>query len=260
MVDKKGKKVHYQSIQKLSQGRRKMNVLSKIIRNGHFVWCPLERTLAQHGCKRCKGRLYLTAMLLAVVTAFIEFWGSSQTGSLSLGSDAWHVVFDSLGYFIGAVDALLVARFIKDRNDTLRIKRVLEIVIAVFIILAATIILAESLGRMQARSIPDIRHNGLLFSVALFGLGVNVLLLFVFRLFAVGHSHGTNRNGHNQSDKILSANIWHTLGDTVSSLLVIANSIIFSLTSQPQWHYLDLVVSAIIAFFLLYQGIRTMWQ
>lgn len=239
-----------------------MNVLSKIVRNGHFVWCPLERTLAYHGCKRCKGILYLAAMLLAGVTALIEFWGSFQTGSLSLGSDAWHVVFDGLGYFIGAVDALLVARFTKNRNTALLIKRVLEIVIAVFIVSAATIILIESFGRMQARSIPDIRHNGLLFFVALFGLGVNVLLLFVFRLFAVGHSHshGTNHNDHDQSDRILSANIWHTFGDAASSFLVIVNSIIFSLTSQPQWHYLDLVVSAIIASFLLYQGIRTIRQ
>lgn len=235
-----------------------MNVLSKVIRNRHFVWCSVERTLARHDCKQCKGTMYLFAMFLAGITAFLEFWGSSKTGSLSLGSDAWHVVFDGLGYFIGVVDAFLITKFFTDRVIARRVKRLMEITIALFVILTAVFILDESFDRMRTRNIPEMSNNTLLFSVALFGLATNIFLLRVFKLFAVDHCGGINHS--HQDDKILSANIWHTLGDAVSSLLVIVNSIVFSFTSQPEWHYLDLVASAVIASFLLYQGIRTIRQ
>lgn len=242
---------------KLSSKEGIMHVLSKVVRNGHFVWCPVERTLAQGSCQRCKGTAYLFAMLFSGATAVLEFWGSSETRSLSLGSDAWHVVFDSLGYLIGAADALLVGYLVHDRATVASIKRGLEVTVGIFISLAALLILYESLGRLWASHVPEIQQAGLLFFVATAGLVVNVALLFLFQRFAIGHSHGGASHEHQvPRDRILEANVWHTLGDAVSSALVIANAVIFSFTSEPSLRYLDLVVSAVIATLILYQGVR----
>jgi len=75
------------------------------VRQGHFLWCPAayqSQTLAAD-CFKCKAQGYLIAFVLGMG---IAVWNSGEatlrTVSLLL-SDAWHVVFDVLGYGIGIV-------------------------------------------------------------------------------------------------------------------------------------------------------------
>lgn len=237
-----------------------MNVLSLVpfVRNGHFNWCPVDRGLVRRDCQRCQGEMYLLAMVVAVMVAWYEFWGSEHTGSLSLQSDAWHVVSDGLGYLIGLVYALLSLYRVSRLTIREQLKYVLEFLMAAFLIVTAVNIGFGSVAQLWLGQAPVIEHSGVLFQVALIGLMANVALLLLFHAFGVGHAHDhSSEHDHAHShdgNPILRGNFWHTLADTVSSVLVIGNGVIFSVTSNPTWRYLDLVVSIGIAGLLFWQG------
>lgn len=234
---------------------------NRFVRNGHFSWCPAPRILGHHECQRCHGQLYWSAFLVTIVVAALEFWGSQETGSVSLWSDAWHMVGDAFGYIIGGVYALLVWFRLLKAKGLYRAKGICGNLLGAFLILTAAVVFADAFGRLWWGPLPIVKQSGLLFSVAVIGLVVNGGLMLLFFSFGLGHDHG-GQTGHNHShgasgNVILRANFWHTFGDAASSLLVVVNAIIFSLTDNPAWGYLDLTVSLVIAALLFYQGIRT---
>ena len=238
-----------------------MNVLSSVllIRDRHFSWCPTERTLVARDCHRCQGQLYAFAVVLAALVAALEFFGSRETGSRSLWSDAWHVASDGFGYLIGGAYALLALYQVWKPQDLVRLRKWCETAIGMLLVVVAINIFGESGYRLWFGVLPDIRRDGLLLGIAVLGLLANLFLLMLFWAFGVHHDHGGAAGHHHQHgagpDKILQGNFWHTASDTASSFLVIANAVIFSLTTNPAWGYLDLSVSIIIAGVLFWQGV-----
>lgn len=238
-----------------------MNVLFSVlpIRGKHFTWCPNERIIVARNCYRCQGQFYAFALVLAVAVAALEFFGSRETGSQSLWSDAWHVASDALGYLIGMVYALLALYRVWKSQDLTRLREWCEIAIGILLVVVAVRIFGESGYRLWFGLLPDIRQDELLLGIAVLGLAANLFLLVLFWAFGIHHDHGGAMGHHHQhgsgADKILQGNFWHTVSDTVSSLLVIVNAVIFSLTTNPAWGYLDLSVSLAIALVLFSQGV-----
>lgn len=211
-------------------------------------------------CQRCHGQMYLFALVVMGLTAWLEFWGSYRTASTALFSDAWHVVFDGFGYLVGAVYAPFALYHIVAMERLKHLRRWCELAIAVFLVVTAFVIFGKALHQMWFGYLPHIERSGLLFTVASVGLGANFLLLVLFQAFGLNHDHGEGKDHSHQygrigANRILQGNIWHTLSDTISSLLVIVNAVIFSLSDNPTWRYLDPSVSVIIALALFWQGV-----
>lgn len=231
-----------------------------LVRSGHFSWCSVPRTLGHHECQRCHGQLYGFALVITIVVAALEFWGSQETGSVSLWSDAWHMVGDAFGYAIGGGYALLALSRLLKTEGLKWVRGACEFLLGAFLVLTACGIFADAGGRLWWGVLPVVEHSGLLFSVAVTGLVVNGGLMFLFLSFGLGHGHDSQTHDHAHrasGNAILRANFWHTFGDAASSLLVVLNAIIFSVTDNPVWGRLDLAVSLVIAGVLFYQGIAT---
>ncbi|MFZ3032370.1 MAG: cation transporter [Candidatus Moraniibacteriota bacterium] len=173
------------------------------------------------------------------------------------------MVSDALSYAMSGAYALLVLFHILRGERLDLVRKVCEFFLGAFLVLTAFGIFADAGGRLWWGMLPVVEHGSLLFSVAAIGFAVNGSLLLLFRTFGLGHDHGSQaQHGHNHShgtsgDTILRANFWHTFGDAASSLLVMVNAIVFSITDDPVWGRLDLAVSLVIAAVLFYQGIAT---
>lgn len=226
--------------------------LTPFVRSGHFFWCVAERTVGHRECQYCRFQLYAGALLVSLVIAGIEFWGSRYTQSASLWSDAWHVASDGLGYGIGGSYAFLVSRRILSKGGQVRFKRWCEFFLGMLLVLSGCMLLVDALGDLWQSRIPTIIEQGVLLGVAILGLLTNGVLLLLFHAFGAGHAHaGHSHNG----DKLLQGNFWHTFGDTASSGLVVMNASIVSWSPYLVSGYVDLTVSAVIASILLWQGI-----
>lgn len=231
------------------------------IEDGHFRWCP-ERHKSppecahdDHGCDRCKAWVYIGAIILSTLVAYLEFWGSGTTASLSLGSDAWHMAFDAFGYCIGFVGTVSVIWLHFSEKRTGKIEKYLEVLMALFLIATATFIFYEVGGRMWHGNVPNIVESRLLLAIAALGLAVNLVFLAFFQALKMGHAHGDDAHAHMHEDKILSANFWHTLGDAASSAMVVGNGIVYQLSRDPSsWFFLEFPVSLFIAGLLAWQG------
>ena len=234
------------------------------VRQGHFLWCPAayqSQTLAAD-CFKCKAQGYLIAFVLGIGIAGLEFWGSHITHSLSLLSDAWHVVFDVLGYGIGIV---AMHRMYGMREDASRVaveRKRFEGWMAFFLLVAATVILMEALQRAFYGA-PEIVETFRMLVVTLIGLLFNVVTYFLFKNLAIQHEHGdgevcshAHQHTHERRDDILRANMLHTLLDAFASVLVVALSVVFMITSDPRFRYLDLLGAIVICGFLFHQAYK----
>lgn len=204
------------------------------------------------------------AIVLYAIVACLEFWGSGQTASLSLESDAWHMVFDAFGYCIGLIGVLSVFRFHRSEQRIEENKRRLEILMGLFLIGTALAIFYKVGGRLWLGDVPEIIEGQLLLSIAAVGLLANIVFLALFWALKTGHAHGDGHHhdhsrAHAGTDKILSANIWHTVSDAVSSAMVFGNSITYENTSDPAWFFLEFPVAFIIAGLLFGQGWRILF-
>lgn len=243
-----------------------MNTLSQFlpIRDGHFRWCGERQSHSaacshSYGCYRCKAEAYAYAIFSYAAVAFVEFWGSGQTASLSLGSDAWHMVFDTFGYCIGLVGALSVIWFRHTEQRVERDERRLEILMALFLIGTALAISYQVGWRLWQGAVPEIVESQLLLRIAALGLLANVIFLAFFWALKIPYAHGDGHlrddmHTHGGEDRILSANIWHTASDMLSSAMVVGNGIIYQMTSDSSWFLLEFPVSLIIAGLLFRQG------
>jgi len=236
-----------------------MNVLLRAlpVRGGHFIWCPVERTLGHRDCYRCQGQLYGFASIFAGLVTLLEFSGYRWTGSQSLWGDAWHVGSDFVGYLIGLGYAGVVVYQFLTTLTRQRFKEFSEFLLGALLVLSGWSILVDSVLRFWSGRVPEIEHVGLLIGIAFIGLVANVILFALFWSFGIEHDHDNHGNGccGHEENLILKGNLWHTFGDTGSSLLVVMNGCIFWFSSEPGLRYLDLVGAAGIAIILLWHGL-----
>ncbi len=209
-------------------------------RGGHFSWCT--RVDEHHGCFSCKSQAYLFAFGFSLLLFVFELYGGLVTGSLGLLSDAFHVLFDALGYLIGLAAVRHGMMVAADHARFHDVQSRYEALMGLFLSIVAFFIFEEAYERFMIGVPPEIIEISLLFWVAFAGLMGNLAVLQMFRLFSA-------------QDKILRANIWHTFGDAVSSVFVVLNAAIFAFTTDPFWHYLDIVASVLIASLLLWQAV-----
>lgn len=229
------------------------------IRDGHFFWCGNISRINKHGCFRCLFQVYLIALVFNVAIGVLEFYGSSRTHSLSLLSDAFHVVFDSFTYLTGLLAAWHGSRVSHDNERFEKSQLRFRMITAFLIAFASLVILNEVWKRFQVDTPPEIFETGLLFQIASIGLVGNVIVLVMLWLFGIEHEHEGCNHSHGR-DEILRANLLHTLGDVFSSVLVVANAAIFSFSSNPLWRYLDVIVSVLIALLLLAQAKKMLFD
>jgi len=211
----------------------------------------MDRYDPEGGCVRCKTRLYWFAILVTGLIAWFEFWGSGITGSRSLFADAWHVVSDGMGYLIGVFALRMVKNTLSGKQS--QVKRRFEVLVASFILVVGLHMFVTSAGHIYNREIPLITSNRLLVVVAFVGLMANLFLFFLFRALRVGHGHGGHNHVH--EDGVLQMNIVHTLGDAATSFMVLMNALLFLIFPDRRIVYLDLLVSCVIALWLIWQAL-----
>lgn len=151
---------------------------------------------------------------------FVEFVYGFWTNSLSLISDASHMLFDCMALAIGLV-ASVVARWSADDKYTYgygRFEVLSGFCNGLLLLFIAFMVLMEGLERLFDP--PEVHTENLLL-VAVLGFCVNIVGLVAFHDFGGdghGHSHAHNDNMHGV--------FLHILADTLGSLGVIVSAIL----------------------------------
>jgi cobalt-zinc-cadmium efflux system protein len=174
---------------------------------------------------------------------FIEAVGSWFSHSLALLADSFHVLAD-----LGGVFVTLLATHLAERPQTAKRSYGyyrLEVLAALFngcILLGlAFFIMKSAYGRLAQ---PTEIHANLMLWVAIFGLAINVWMLFVLR---PAHDHNLNLRGA----------YLHVLGDTISSIAVIAGGIAIYFTGHV---WIDSVASIVVALIISSMAVRLVWD
>lgn len=152
----------------------------------------------------------VAALAICAVAVAAEVVGGVLAHSLALLTDAAHLLSDLSGYLIGLF-ALWAVSLQASQKSSFGYHRVeiLGALLSILVIWAVTgVLVLEAISRIYN---PQPVDGPVMFGVAVFGLGVNLLLLSV--LGAHGHSHGGGGAGHG-----------HAHGDADSSPMSISTS------------------------------------
>jgi cobalt-zinc-cadmium efflux system protein len=167
-----------------------------------------------------------------------ELVGGLVSGSLALLSDAGHMFTDVLALGLSMM-AMVISRKPSDRRATFGYQRIgllAAVINALTLVFIAFFIFYEAYHRFQS---PPELQTGMMLLVATFGLAGNILIALI-----LGGGH-TNLN-------IKSA--WlHVIGDALSSVGVIISGIVIYYSG---WTYADPIASILIAFIILFGGVR----
>lgn len=183
---------------------------------------------------------FLWALSLTVLVLVAEVAGGLWTHSLALLSDAAHVLMDVVALGLSYVALRLAARDPSDRHSFgLHRAEVLAAVIngGTLLVIAVGIFL-EAARRLQE---PEPVKSLEMLLIAAAGLAVNVVVMLILR----GHDH---ENGHGPEDLNVRSAWLHVLGDTLSSIGVIAAGLVMWRTG---WMLLDPLMSIAIGAVLL---------
>lgn len=180
--------------------------MQPIIRRGHFYWCPTRLNTCS-----CKLYGYGVAASLALGVGSVEFWGSNISESLSLLSDAWHMLSDCPVYLVAGV-----AFFLKRKHPLEALK--LDNKGGKFISWVLTIIAIFTLGNALYRLFdPILIVSGLALKVAGVGFVTNLVMFALLHALHIDHENG--EEAHN--DETHYGAVIHTLIDTGLSLVAI---------------------------------------
>ncbi len=177
------------------------------------------------------------ALVLIIMVA--EILGGVFSNSLALLSDAGHMFTDALALGL-SLFAMNLARRPATSTKTFGYHRA-EIMAALangtVLILVSAIIFYEAYQRfLQAPTV----KSPLMLIVAGIGLIANIISIFLLRR----HSHKSIN---------IKAAFWHVVGDTMSSVGVIAAAIIIQLTG---WTYADPILAVVIGIVILAGAVR----
>ncbi len=184
-------------------------------------------------------RKLLFVILLNLIITIAEVVGGLLSGSLALLSDAIHNLSDTMAMVISYL-AMLISRKPRNERKTYgynRAQTLAAFINASFLLLISAYLIYESIIRFLH---PEPIKSGLMIVVAAIGLASNFLSVVLL------HSHS-------KASLNLRSSYLHLLGDTVSSVGVIAGGIAIHL-----WHvyWLDPLVTVLIALYIL----RETWQ
>jgi len=190
--------------------------------------------LAAHAGKKA----LLISFILITVFMFVEFIGGMMSGSLALMSDAGHMLSDAVALGL-SLSAVMAGQRGATKHKTYGYRR-FEVLAAFFnaitIFLIAVFILKEAVARIQN---PAPILSGPMFIIAIAGLLVNIIVLFILR----GGSHKENIN--------VKSALVHVLGDLLGSIgVIIAAALIYFFG----WYIADPIISVVVAFLILYSA------
>ncbi len=197
-----------------------------------------EHQRAAHGAGASVRRLGVSLGLTATVMV-AEAVGGVVSGSLSLVSDAGHMLTDAGALGLALVAAYLCTRPADDRRTFgYRRAEVLAAQINVGALLVLSVWIGwEAIGRLGAGGHPiDLRHMAV---VAAIGLAANLAILWVLH-----QEHGLNARSA----------FLHVVSDTVSSVAILAGAGAIAL--RPDLWWIDPVLSLAIAVLILWGAVR----
>lgn len=177
------------------------------------------------------------ALLITTFFFLVEVAGGLLSGSLALISDAGHMFSDlfSLLLSLGAMNLALQLPTKQQTYGYHRVEILAAFINSILLILLSTFILWEAYQRFLN---PTPVQGGLMLIVACIGLAVNLGVMFLL--------HGS----HNLN--IRSAFL-HVVGDTISSVAVIAAAVWISFTGQV---IADPILSGFIAVLIVISAVR----
>lgn len=178
-------------------------------------------------------------LFLVLVIMVAEILGGIFSNSLALLSDAGHMLTDALALGLSLL-AMNLARRPATATKTfgyLRAEIMAALANGVVLILISVVIFYEAYQRFQATAIIK---GPLMLIVAGIGLVANIIGLFLLR------------RGSRKSINVKAA-FWHIIGDTMSSVGVIAAGIIIQLTG---WTLADPILAIVIGVVILWGAVR----
>ena len=189
---------------------------------------------ANHGNNNSRSRLKIT-LAIVVVIMVAEVVGGFLSNSLALLGDAGHMLVDglALGLSLFAITMAMRPATLSKTYGYHRVEIMAALANGVTLVLVAAYIFYEAYQRFLD---PPVVRAPLMLVVASIGLVANIIGVFLLR----GADHG-NLN--------VRAAFWHIMGDTISSVGVIAGGIIIAI--KPQWGIVDPIVAVAIGLIIL---------
>ena len=189
-------------------------------------------------------RLFLS-LLVTIIILIAEVVGGIMSHSLSLLSDAGHVLTDAFALGLSLV-ALLIMKRPSDHRATYgyqRIGLVAALINGISLVVIALFIFIEAYKRYYAP--PEI-NTSVMLPIAIAGLAGNLIMAWI-----LGHKH----------DDLNMKSAWlHVLGDTISSVGVIVAGLVIHYTG---WVFADTIASGIVGIMIVVGGTRvvkeTLW-
>ena len=191
-------------------------------------------------------RHILLFLCMTFAFMFIEFFYGLMSNSLSLISDAGHMMLDCMGLVIGLL-ASYISRVKPNRIFTYgygRFETLSGFVNGVFLVFVALSVALEALERLAAP--PNVQGDQLVL-VAIVGFVINMIGLAMFHQHAHGDSHGhaCNEHGHSHGpNPNMVAMYVHILSDALGSLGVITSTVLIRTWG---WMILDPICSLCIS-------------
>ena len=189
-------------------------------------------------------RLFLS-LLITIGILVAEVIGGIMSHSLALLSDAGHVLTDAFALGLSLI-ALLIMKRPSDYRATYgyqRIGLIAALINGVSLVVIAIFIFLEAYKRFN--SPPEI-NTSVMLTIAAAGLVGNLITAWV-----LGHKH----------DDLNMKSVWlHVLGDTISSVGVIAAGLVIKYTG---WLLADTIASGVVGVMIIIGGTRvikeTLW-
>ena len=170
----------------------------------------------------------------------VEVVGGLVTNSLALLSDAAHMLTDLVGLGM-ALAAIHVANRASARTDRTfglyRLEILAALANAVLLLGVGVYVLIEAIMRVRD---PEPIEGGLMLVLALVGLAVNVIAMFLLR------------EGANESLNVKGAYL-EVLADLLASVGVVAAAVIIGLTG---WDYADPLIAGLIGVFIFPRTVK----
>jgi cobalt-zinc-cadmium efflux system protein len=187
-----------------------------------------------HHHKDISGKNLLISSLLNLAITIVEIAGGLISNSLAILSDALHNLGDTSAVFI-AYMAHLISRKGRTSKKTFGYKRI-EILAALFnaivLIVITSYLFVEAFRRIRH---PEPIKGNVMFVVAVVGLLANILSVLLLKRDS---KHNIN----------VRAAYLHLLGDTISSVAVIAGAVFIYFFG---WYWIDPLITFIVGLYIL---------
>lgn len=192
----------------------------------------------QHEDPDMSGRRFFWVTVLNVVITIAEFIGGGLSGSLSLISDAFHNLGDSLSIVVSYFAHRLSKRPQNEANTYgyRRAQIITAFLNALALIIVCAILVIEAVRRI---SHPEPINGPLMLTVAVIGLAANVISAI---LLSAGSKNNLN----------MRATYLHIMSDALSSVAIIVGGILIQLFN---WWWVDPLVTIAVALYIIYESL-----